>query len=405
MTAPNVFQTVLAMRTTSDANIDTATQAAIAAQQALQELQNTEAGGNTSVLSWNTVFSGADGSSLNGADFSASTGLKIRGNNGYVGIDETAANGLYRGDITYPYLTSNQSISIVVGSMDDASTAVSYTLFQCDSTRAAGAYVYIFRDTLKIGKFTRSGSTYTFNTPLATITTTLKPGSIVRAYNTGNTYYVKVNTIQKIAITDAGNTITRDASHVYSSILMERNSFFWTGDGPRFSSLAVSDDIAGGMPVSDSWLVTRSSTTDSTLSVTNGASANLPANFFATSNYAVGATVETLGTGRITIAKTDWYELSASIIAKIGSGSGVSYVGANWAVSVNSAQVTGPIASGGTVKMYLTAGDIVQPMIVATSDPNISAIASAGSSGSTTLATAPNVAYVTGFASWIGKVA
>lgn len=402
MTTPNIFDSVLNMKTGIDSDIDDATQIAISAQRALQQIQNNEASGNTSVFSWSTVFSGSDGSSLNGTDFSASTGIKIRGSNGFVGIDETVGNGLYRADIAYPFLTSNQSASVVVGSIDDGSTAVSYLLFQCNSTRTEGAYVYIYKDTLKLGKWTRSGSTYTFNTPLASISTTIKPGNIIRAYNTGNTFYVKVNNVQRLAITDSGNTITRDASHVYTSFLMERNSFLYVGDGPRFSSFAMSDDTAGGVPVSDSWLFTRSSQTTSALSVSNGNSALLPASFFSTQNYLVGAVLNDLGLGKVKINVSDWYELTASIMAVTGGGGSTVTVGADWAVYVDGAQITGSAPCGVPIKVFLNKDAIVQPMVVASSSSNPYGY---DLGLAKTMEPFANYSSVRGFASWAGKKA
>ena len=405
MTAPNVFQSVLDMKTGIDSNVNDAAQIAINAQQALQQIQNNEASGNTSVFSWDTVFSGTEGTSLNGTDFSASTGIKIRGNNGFVGIDSSVGNGFYRGDIAYPYLTSNQSASVVIGSIDEGSTAIDYLLIQCDTSRTEGAYLYIYKDNLRVGKFTRSGGTYTFNTPLVSVGATLKSGSIIRFYNTGNTYYVKVNNIQKIGITDSSNTITRDASHVYSSFLMERNSFLYVGDGPRFASFAMSDDIAGGVPVSDSWLVTRSSTSAATLAVANGSSALMPSSFFATQNYLVGSTMDTLGIGKIKIENSDWYQLSCSTIGLVGDGVVASLqklIGLPWAVYVNGAQITGPIPCGGAVDVYLNKNDLVQPMVVA-SVPSIPSTSSAGSSGSNSLAGDGAIISLRGFSSWMGK--
>ena len=394
MTAPNVFDSVTEVLANTSAGINVATQAAVAAQQQLQEIQNTEAAANPSVFSWSTVFSGADGTTLNGTDFSSSTGIKIRGSHGNVGIDSSVGNGHYRADIAYPYLTSNQSASVVIGSIDSSSTAISYILFQCDVNRTTGAYLYIYAGNLRIGKFTRSGSTYTFASPLASLGVSLKAGDIIRAYNTDGTYYVKVNNIQKISITDSGDTITRDSSHVYTSILMERNSFLYTGDGPRFASFAMSDDIAGGIPVSDSWLFTRSSTT--TVSYAYGymdPAQVLPANFLSAELYKTGVTTDELGRGRVKIANTDWYELSAGIIAGY-AGQQYSLVlydcKADWAVRVNGAQVTGPINGGNIIRVYLNKDDIVQPMILPYG------LTAYGENAMRTY-------YLKGFSSWMGR--
>lgn len=394
MTAPNVFDSVTEVLANTSASIDVATQAAVAAQQQLQEIQNTEAAANTSVFSWSTVFSGADGTTLNGTDFSSSTGIKIRGSHGNVGIDSSVGNGRYRADIAYPYLTSNQSASVVIGSIDSSSTAISYILFQCDINRTTGAYLYIYAGNLRIGKFTRSGSTYNFASPLASLGVSLKAGDIIRAYNTDGTYYVKVNNIQKISITDSGDTITRDSSHVYTSILMERNSFLYTGDGPRFASFAMSDDIAGGIPVSDSWLFTRSSTT--TVSYAYGymdPAQVLPANFLSAELYKTGVTTDELGRGRVKIANTDWYELSAGIIAGYAGQNGFVAMydcKADWAVRVNGAQVTGPINGGNIIRVYLNKDDIVQPMILPYG------LTAYGENAMRTY-------YLKGFSSWMGR--
>ena len=397
MTAPNVFDSVTEVLANTSASIDVATQAAVAAQQQLQEIQNTEAAANPSVFSWSTVFSGADGTTLNGTDFSSSTGIKIRGSHGNVGIDSSVGNGHYRADIAYPYLTSNQSASVVIGSIDSSSTAISYILFQCDVNRTTGAYLYIYAGNLRIGKFTRSGSTYTFASPLASLGVSLKAGDIIRAYNTDGTYYVKVNNIQKISITDSGDTITRDSSHVYTSILMERNSFLYTGDGPRFASFAMSDDIAGGIPVSDSWLFTRSSTSTSSLSLTMGAAGAFPASFFSTQEYLTGVSLDTLGTGKVKINNTDWYELSASAIATLGSGYPVATT-IPWALMKNGAQATGAIPCGGILRVYLTKNDIVQPMAVCGGYLNNPRQAS-----SSYYSEDPALSNVRGFASWMGR--
>ena len=119
----------------------------------------------------------------------------------------------------------------------------------------------------------------------------------------------------------------------------------------------------------------------------------MPANFYNVEDLSSSVTVSDLGTGQVTIETSGWYEVAASstnrdnLSAAPGTQSGIRDAGDHtqgwrsspWVLYVDGSPIIGPIGSGVSTTVYLAAGQIIRPGIVASSP-----LAGAGSGGGST---------------------
>lgn len=225
-----------------------ALKSAIAAQTTLQE-QETEqntGGGN----SYSFTFSGADGAALNSTDWTTGPtagDVTIRGDSGYAGVKNGNPDGYFFASPNYTYASDGQSASFVLGDTQNGNY-YSGVYIRCDSGRTQGAYCLAKEGEIRIGKFTRSGTSWSFSTPLTLQTglSAVKQGARIEIRCSGNNYFVRVNGRQILSATDAGNTISIGAAYRYSMFSVQRASPFFTYDSYRIAAFAMSDYTSAG---------------------------------------------------------------------------------------------------------------------------------------------------------------
>lgn len=342
-----------------------ALKSAIAAQTTLQEQEGEQNPGGGGGNSYSFTFSGVDGAALNSTDWTTgptSGDVTIRGDSGYAGVKNGNADGHFFASPNYLYATDGQSASFVLGDTQNGSYS-SGVYIRCNATRTEGAYCLVKTGEIKIGKCTRSGSTWTFNTPLTTQTnlSSVKQGARIEFRCSGNNYFVRVNGSQALSATDAGNTINFGAGYRNAMFTEQRASPFFTYDSFRVAAFSMSDyaTSGGGVSMSNSWFISRSSTTD--IAVTPATSGPFPSAFFTFSDYANDVTVTELGTGRITIAQNGLYRVMTTYKSGTAKGTSVPY----WVLYKNGTRITGPISPGAPLEILLAAADIIQPGFIA----------------------------------------
>ncbi|SHR34581.1 hypothetical protein [Mycobacteroides abscessus] len=373
-----------------------ALKAAIAAQTTLQE-QETEqntGGGN----SYSFTFSGADGAALNGADWTTGPNpgdVTIRGDSGYAGVKNGNSDGYFFASPNYTYATDGQSASFVLGDTQNGNY-YSGVYIRCDSGRTQGAYCLAREGEIRIGKFTRSGSSWSFSTPLTLQTglSAVKQGARIEIRCSGTNYFVRVNGRQVLSATDAGNTINIGAAYRYSMFSVQRASPFFTYDSYRIAAFAMSDytSAGAGFSMSNSWSIRRDSTAD----VTYGpySSGAFPSGFFTFNDYTTDVTLDDLGTARIEIATTGLYRINTTYRSVTAKGTSVPY----WVVYKNGTRITGAIPSGCPFEIPLVAGDVVQPGFIAVDYD----LRSNGSTGSETVVSR-SITALSGIATFDGR--
>lgn len=340
-----------------------ALKSAIAAQTTLQE-QETEqntGGGN----SYSFTFSGADGAALNSTDWTTGPNpgdITIRGDSGYAGVKNGNPDGYFFASPNYTYATDGQSASFVLGDTQNGNY-YSGVYIRCDSGRTQGAYCLAKEGKIRIGKFTRSGSSWSFNTPLTLQTglSAVKQGARIEIRCSGTNYFVRVNGRQILSATDASNTINIGAAYRYSMFSVQRASPFFTYDSYRIAAFAMSDytSAGAGFSMSNSWSIRRDSTADVTYGpYTSGA---FPSGFFTFNDYTTDVTLDDLGTARIEIATTGLYRINTTYRSVTAKGTSVPY----WTLYKNGTRITGAIPSGCPFEIPLVAGDVVQPGFIA----------------------------------------
>lgn len=373
-----------------------ALKSAIAAQTTLQE-QETEqntGGGN----SYSFVFSGADGSALNSTDWTTGPtagDITIRGDSGYAGVKNGNPDGYFFASPNYTYATDGQSASFVLGDTQNGNY-YSGVYVRCDSGRTQGAYCLAKEGEIRIGKFTRSGSSWSFNTPLTLQTglSAVKQGARIEIRCSGTNYFVRVNGRQILSATDASNTINIGAAYRYSMFSVQRASPFFTYDSYRIAAFAMSDytSAGAGFSMSNSWSIRRDSTAD----VTYGpySSGAFPSGFFTFNDYTTDVTLDDLGTARIEIATTGLYRINTTYRSVTAKGTSVPY----WVLYKNGTRITGAIPSGCPFEIPLVAGDVVQPGFIAVDYD----IRSNGSTGSETVVSR-SITALSGIATFDGR--
>lgn len=378
---------------------DSAQKTAMAAQQQLQDIQNTTPVGG---FSWSTIFSGADGSALNSSDW-ASSQLTIIGDNGYVSVPGSLANGIYHALSQYLFTTDTQSASVVLGDVNSNFGGQDYdtTVYvRCNPAITTGAYCRINKSRIQVGKFTRSGSTWTY-TAFTQASLTLKQGDIVRLKAWGDNYYVVVNGTTRLSVTDSGATVSKGSGFRQAAFSCQRSSnTFFTDNSFKVASFAMADWSPAGVDVSTpSWQLRKGAAGDTTLAIAGGGSAAMPSGFFTVNDYATDVTVSNLGTGQVTITTAGWYEIAFTAMAKVDVGRGSPYVLCPWGLYADSTLLRGPHLSGAATTVYLAAGTVVSPRAMA----SWPATASDGGS-STSAATRTNVATSTAQNSGIATI-
>ncbi|SKU88080.1 Uncharacterised protein [Mycobacteroides abscessus subsp. bolletii] len=373
-----------------------ALKSAIAAQTTLQE-QETEqntGGGN----SYSFVFSGADGAALNSTDWTTGPNpgdITIRGDSGYAGVKNGNPDGYFFASPNYTYATDGQSASFVLGDTQNGNY-YSGVYIRCDSGRTQGAYCLAKEGEIRIGKFTRSGSSWSFSAPLTLQTglSAVKQGARVEIRCSGTNYFVRVNGRQVLSATDAGNTISIGAAYRYSMFSVQRASPFFTYDSYRVAAFAMSDytSAGAGFSMSNSWSIRRDSTAD----VTYGpySSGAFPSGFFTFNDYTTDVTLDDLGTARIEIATTGLYRINTTYRSVTAKGTSVPY----WVVYKNGTRITGAIPSGCPFEIPLVAGDFVQPGFIAVDYD----LRSNGSTGSETVVSR-SITALSGIATFDGR--
>ncbi|WP_457071944.1 hypothetical protein [Mycobacteroides abscessus] len=373
-----------------------ALKSAIAAQTTLQE-QETEqntGGGN----SYSFTFSGADGAALNSTDWTTGPNpgdITIRGDSGYAGVKNGNPDGYFFASPNYTYASDGQSASFVLGDTQNGNY-YSGVYIRCDSGRTQGAYCLAKEGEIRIGKFTRSGSSWSFNTPLTLQTglSAVKQGARIEIRCSGTNYFVRVNGRQILSATDASNTINIGAAYRYSMFSVQRASPFFTYDSYRIAAFAMSDytSAGAGFSMSNSWSIRRDSTADVTYGpYTSGA---FPSGFFTFNDYTTDVTLDDLGTARIEIATTGLYRINTTYRSVTAKGTSVPY----WTLYKNGTRITGAIPSGCPFELPLVAGDVVQPGFIAVDYD----IRSNGSTGSETVVSR-SITALSGIATFDGR--
>lgn len=370
--------------------------AAISAQTQLAAQQN-GSDSNTSGFSWSTQFSGSDGA-LSSSDWTTN-GIQIVDGTGYAGIPSGSANGYYYALANYLLTTDTDSAVMTLGTLNGGNSssfggADYYTGLgiRCNADFTTGAFCRVNKSGISIGKFNRSGTSLTF-TVLSSASMTVNAGDVVRFKASGSNYYALVNGSTKLSVTDSGGTIPVGASYRSAGFFEQRASnVFFTDNSFRVASFGMSDWKDGSAAVTTpSWRLRRGTTSAVTLSVATGEQAAMPANFYTVQDLASAVTVTTLGTGQITILQDGWYEISASQTSndttdKNSSATGTQSYWANawrachWVLFVDSVAIVGPISSGSSVTVFLAAGQVVYPGVVA-AYPLSDGVSGAGANG------------------------
>lgn len=355
--------------------------AAISAQAQLAAQQN-GSDSNASGFSWSTQFSGSDGA-LSSSDWTTN-GIQIVDGTGYAGIPSGSATGYYYALANYLLATDTDSAVMTLGTLNGGNRSTFggadyYTGLgiRCNADFTAGAFCRVNKSGIAIGKFTRSGTSFTF-TVLSSASMSINVGDVIRFKASGSNYYALVNGSTKLSVTDSGGTISVGASYRSAGFFEQRASnTFFTDNSFRVASFGMSDWKDGSAAVTTpSWRLRRGTTSAVALSVATGDQAAMPSNFYTVQDLASAVKVTTLGTGRITILQDGWYEISASQTSNDTTDKNSNSIGAqsywanawracHWVLFVDSVAIVGPISSGSSVTVFLAAGQVVYPGVVA----------------------------------------
>ncbi|EAS0269351.1 hypothetical protein E7939_21910 [Salmonella enterica] len=367
---------------------DSAQKIAIAAQQQIQDLQNETSNPDFNGFAWSTIFSGSDGTPLSSTDWAGSSQIVIRGDSGYAGVAEGSADGHYYKVSQYEFASDTQSASVVLGSRT-ADTLWTSVEVRCDAGMTQGAFVRANRTTIQLGRFTRSGSTWTW-TVWTSQSRTNNQGDILRIRTSGDNYYVLVNGTTVISWTDSGASVSKGAGFRRAGFTEEKstNIFGSAIASYRLASFAMADWLpAGGGVTTPAWRLRRGAGAAVSLSLAGGETAVLPAGFYTVNDVSSAVTVTNLGTGQITITETGWYAISATAVQRNDiTTSADAWAPSPWVLYVDGVAMVGPILSGVVSEVYLAAGQVVRPGISAAWPSS-----SGGSSGTTARSTITHV--------------
>lgn len=221
-----------------------AAQAAAATSAIQAQYQRNQATAPTGLASYITTFGGSDGSTLP-AEFVGSD-LKIRTANGYCGIDASKVDGTYYVTCNKQTNTDDVQSTVVIGDAGGLNSIATYTLFSSDSGFGTGAYLAVSGNSVQVGKYTRSGATFTFASPFMSWSGPLGQGIAVTAYRKTNNWVLDVGGDVKATATDT--TVATGASNRYGGgIVMMRktSSGGWFSGSYQYDSLRLASVFLG----------------------------------------------------------------------------------------------------------------------------------------------------------------
>lgn len=375
-----------------------ALKSAIAAQTTLQEQETEQNTGDGN--SYSFVFSGADGAALNATDWTTGPtpgDITIRGDSGYAGVKNGNPDGYFFASPNYTYATDGQSASFVLGNTQNRNY-YSGVFIRCNADRTTGAYCLAKEGEVRVGKFTRSGTSWTFATPMTFQggLSSVKQGARIEIRCSGNNFFVRVNGKPVTSATDASGAIAAGPDYRYAMFCVQRATSWFTYDSYRIAAFAMSDYVASGgsATLSNAWSLTRSSTSGFTYTDPITSAGLLPASFFTFTDYANGATITDLGRGAVTVDQAGLYKLATTCRPYSAKGP----VTPHWCLYRNDVQVTGAIGPGAEFEILLNAGDKIQPALIVVDYD----VRSNGSTGSETVVSR-TITQVFGVASFTGR--
>ncbi|SIH93652.1 Bacteriophage protein [Mycobacteroides abscessus subsp. abscessus] len=375
-----------------------ALKSAIAAQTTLQEQETEQNTGDGN--SYSFVFSGADGAALNSTDWTTGPtpgDITIRGDSGYAGVKNGNPDGYYFASPNYTYATDGQSASFVLGNTQNGNY-YSGVFIRCNADRTTGAYCLAKEGEVRVGKFTRSGTSWTFATPMTFQggLSSVKQGARIEIRCSGNNFFVRVNGKPVTSATDVSGAIAAGPDYRYAMFCVQRATSWFTYDSYRIAAFAMSDYVASGgsATLSNAWSLTRSSTSGFTYTDPITSAGLLPASFFTFTDYANGVTITDLGRGAVTVDQAGLYKLATTCRPYSAKGP----VTPHWCLYRNDVQVTGAIGPGAEFEILLNAGDKIQPALIVVDYD----VRSNGSTGSETVVSR-TITQVFGVASFTGR--
>ncbi|SIN12752.1 hypothetical protein [Mycobacteroides abscessus] len=375
-----------------------ALKSAIAAQTTLQEQETEQNTGDGN--SYSFVFSGADGAALNSTDWTTGPtpgDITIRGDSGYAGVKNGNPDGYYFASPNYTYATDGQSASFVLGNTQNGNY-YSGVFIRCNADRTTGAYCLAKEGEVRVGKFTRSGTSWTFATPMTFQggLSSVKQGARIEIRCSGNNFFVRVNGKPVTSATDVSGAIAAGPDYRYAMFCVQRATSWFTYDSYRIAAFAMSDysPSGGSATLSNAWSLTRSSTSGFTYTDPITSAGQLPASFFTFIDYANGATITDLGRGAVTVDQAGLYKLATTCRPYSAKGP----VTPHWCLYRNDVQVTGAIGPGAEFEILLNAGDKIQPALIVVDYD----VRSNGSTGSETIVSR-TITQVFGVASFTGR--
>ncbi|MDO3024367.1 phage tail family protein [Mycobacteroides abscessus] len=375
-----------------------ALKSAIAAQTTLQEQETERNTGDGN--SYSFVFSGADGAALNATDWTTGPtpgDITIRGDSGYAGVKNGNPDGYFFASPNYTYATDGQSASFVLGNTQNGNY-YSGVFIRCNADRTTGAYCLAKEGEVRVGKFTRSGTSWTFATPMTFQggLSSVKQGARIEIRCSGNNFFVRVNGKPVTSATDVSGTIAAGPDYRYAMFIEQRATSWFTYDSYRIAAFAMSDysPPGGSATLSNAWSLTRSSTSGFTYTDPITSAGQLPASFFTFTDYANGATITDLGRGAVTVDQAGLYKLATTCRPYSAKGP----VTPHWCLYRNDVQVTGAIGPGAEFEILLNAGDKIQPALIVVDYD----VRSNGSTGSETVVSR-TITQVFGVASFTGR--
>ncbi|MDO3058469.1 MULTISPECIES: autotransporter outer membrane beta-barrel domain-containing protein [Mycobacteriaceae] len=221
-----------------------AQQAAAAAAAIQAQYQRNQVAAPSGLMTYITTFGGSDGSALP-AEFTG-TDLKIRTANGYCGIDASKADGTYYVTCNKQTTTDDVQTTVVIGDAGGLNSIATYTLFSSDSTDSTGAYLAVNGNTVQVGKYTRSGATFTFAAPFMSWSGPIGQGIAVTTYRKTNNWVLDVGGDVKATATNS--TVTTGASNRYGGgIVMMRktSSGGWFSGSYQYDSMRLASVFLG----------------------------------------------------------------------------------------------------------------------------------------------------------------
>lgn len=375
-----------------------ALKSAIAAQTTLQEQETEQNTGDGN--SYSFVFSGADGAALNATDWTTGPtpgDITIRGDSGYAGVKNGNPDGYFFASPNYTYASDGQSASFVLGNTQNGNY-YSGVFIRCNADRTTGAYCLAKEGEVRVGKFTRSGTSWTFATPMTFQggLSSVKQGARIEIRCSGNNFFVRVNGKPVTSATDASGAIAAGPDYRYAMFCVQRATSWFTYDSYRIAAFAMSDysPSGGSATLSNAWSLTRSSTSGFTYTDPITSAGQLPASFFTFTDYANGATITDLGRGAVTVDQAGLYKLATTCRPYSAKGP----VTPHWCLYRNDVQVTGAIGPGAEFEILLNAGDKIQPALIVVDYD----VRSNGSTGSETVVSR-TITQVFGVASFTGR--